>query len=145
MRLYEDDDARRVAELPARRDDGGRGRTRDRATGPPSGRRNDCCRHVVDGGRVIPEPRFLPPTRSTWRAEADVVVVGTGAAGPAAAVSLASSGRRVVVLAKGELMSGSTPLAQGGLAVVTDPEDSFASHASDTIVAAAGLADDAIV
>jgi L-aspartate oxidase len=94
---------------------------------------------------VIPQPRFLPPTRSTWRTEADVVVVGTGAAGLAAAVSLASSGRRVVVLAKGELMSGSTPLAQGGLAVVTDPEDSFAAHASDTIVAGAGLSDEAAV
>jgi L-aspartate oxidase len=73
------------------------------------------------------------------------VVVGTGAAGLSAAVSLASSGRRVVVLAKGELMSGSTPLAQGGLAVVTDPEDSFVAHASDTVVAAAGLADEPTV
>jgi L-aspartate oxidase len=94
---------------------------------------------------VIPPLRFLPATRATWHAEADVVVVGTGAAGLSAAVALAASGRRVVVLAKGELTSGSTPLAQGGLAIVTDPEDSFASHASDTIVAAAGLADDAIV
>jgi L-aspartate oxidase len=94
---------------------------------------------------VIPQPRFLPATRSTWRASADVVVVGTGAAGLAAAVSLASSGRRVVVLAKGELMSGSTPLAQGGLAVVIDPEDSFAAHSSDTMVAGAGLADEVAV
>jgi L-aspartate oxidase len=74
-----------------------------------------------------------------------VVVVGTGAAGLSAAVSLAASGRRVVVLAKSELTSGSTPLAQGGLAVVTDPEDSFAAHALDTIAAAAGLADAATV
>ena len=39
-------------------------------------------------------------------------------------------------------MSGSTPLAQGGLAVVTDLEDSFSAHARDTVVAAAGLADE---
>jgi L-aspartate oxidase len=94
---------------------------------------------------VIPPPRFLPAIRSAWHVEADVVVVGTGAAGLSAAVSLASSGRRVVVLAKGELTSGSTPLAQGGLAVVTDPEDSFAAHAVDTMVAAAGLADEPTV
>jgi L-aspartate oxidase len=94
---------------------------------------------------VIPQPRFLPAAHSTWDAEADVVVVGTGAAGLSAAVSLAASGRRVVVLAKGELASGSTPLAQGGLAVVTDLEDSFASHASDTIIAGAGLADETSV
>jgi L-aspartate oxidase len=78
----------------------------------------------------------------SWRTEADAVVVGTGAAGLSAALSLASSGRRVVVLAKGELTSGSTPLAQGGLAVVTDARDSFQAHALDTVVAAAGLADD---
>lgn len=83
--------------------------------------------------------------RSTWRAEADVVVVGTGAAGLSAAVSLASSGRHVIVLAKGRVTSGSTPLAQGGLAVVTDQEDSFAAHVSDTIVAGAGLADETAV
>jgi L-aspartate oxidase len=51
----------------------------------------------------------------------------------------------VVLLTKGELASGSTPLAQGGLAVVTDREDSFAAHISDTIVAAAGLADESSV
>lgn len=73
------------------------------------------------------------------------MVVGTGAAGLSAAVSLASNGRRVVVLAKSELVSGSTPLAQGGLAVVTDPDDSFAAHATDTMVAAAGLADEGAV
>ena len=94
---------------------------------------------------MISEPRFLPTSRPTWRTEADVVVVGTGAAGLSAAASLASSGRHVLVIAKGELTSGSTPLAQGGLAVVTDPEDSFAAHTSDTIIAAAGLADEATV
>ncbi len=94
---------------------------------------------------MIPPLRYLPASHPTWRAEADVVVVGTGAAGLSAAVSLAASGRRVMVLAKSELISGSTPLAQGGLAVVTDPADSFAEHATDTMVAAAGLADEAAV
>jgi L-aspartate oxidase len=91
---------------------------------------------------IAPRPRFLPATSASWSSEADVVVVGTGAAGLSAALSLASSGRRVVLLAKSALMSGSTPLAQGGLAVVTDLEDSFSAHAHDTVVAAAGLADE---
>ncbi len=91
---------------------------------------------------IAPRPRFLPTRGASWHAHADAVVVGTGAAGLSAALSLASSGRRVVVLAKGELTSGSTPLAQGGLAVVTDAEDSFSAHSRDTVVAAAGLADE---
>lgn len=91
---------------------------------------------------MAPRPRFLPTAGASWSRKADVVVVGTGAAGLSAALSLASNGRRVVLLAKGELVSGSTPLAQGGLAVVTDVEDSFSQHAHDTVVAAAGLADE---
>ena len=87
-------------------------------------------------------PRFLPETVATWHGDAEVVVVGTGAAGLSAALSAASGGRRVLLLTKGELTSGSTPLAQGGLAVVTDPLDSFVAHANDTLVAAAGLADE---
>ncbi|MGA7835773.1 MAG: L-aspartate oxidase [Acidimicrobiales bacterium] len=93
----------------------------------------------------LPSPRFLPSTSASWHVEADLVVVGTGAAGLSAALTAARTGRHVVVLAKGELTSGSTPLAQGGLAVVTDPADSFASHASDTLVAGAGLGDGARV
>ncbi len=92
-----------------------------------------------------PAPRFLPPTSASWHGEADLVVVGSGAAGLSAALSAAKSGRRVVLLTKGELTSGSTPLAQGGLAVVTDPADSFGAHASDTLVAGAGLSDEARV
>ena len=87
---------------------------------------------------TFPSLRFLPATTVSWYSDADVVVVGTGAAGLSAALSAASRGRRVVVLSKGELESGSTPLAQGGLAAVTDPADSFGAHANDTIVAGGG-------
>jgi L-aspartate oxidase len=70
----------------------------------------------------------------------DVVVVGSGAAGLSCALAASEFNQRVVLVTKGALRSGSTPFAQGGLAVVSDAEDSFDAHARDTLVAAAGLA-----
>ena len=68
----------------------------------------------------------------------DVVVIGSGAAGLSAALTLAPK-LKVAVLAKGGLSSGSTALAQGGIAAVLEPGDTFESHIEDTIVAGAGL------
>ena len=68
----------------------------------------------------------------------DVVVIGSGAAGLSAALTLAPK-LKVAVLAKGDLSSGSTALAQGGIAAVLEPGDTFESHIEDTIVAGAGL------
>ena len=74
----------------------------------------------------------------------DVVIVGSGAAGLTAALNLA--GRfRVAVLAKGGLSDGSTAWAQGGIAAVLEPGDTFESHVEDTMVAGAGLNDRATV
>jgi L-aspartate oxidase len=70
--------------------------------------------------------------------EFDVVVIGSGAAGLSAALTLAPA-LKVAVLAKGGLSSGSTALAQGGIAAVLEPGDTFESHIEDTIVAGAGL------
>ncbi len=74
----------------------------------------------------------------------DVVVVGSGAAGLTAALNLAQR-FRVVVLAKGGLSEGSTAWAQGGIAAVLEPGDTFESHVEDTMVAGAGLNDRATV
>jgi L-aspartate oxidase len=70
----------------------------------------------------------------------DVVVIGSGAAGLSAALTLAPE-LKVAVLAKAELSSGSTAWAQGGIAAVLEPGDTFESHIEDTIVAGAGLND----
>jgi L-aspartate oxidase len=70
----------------------------------------------------------------------DVVIVGSGAAGLSAALTLAPH-LRVAVLAKGEISEGSTAWAQGGIAAVLEPGDTFESHVEDTIVAGAGLND----
>ena len=65
----------------------------------------------------------------------DVLVIGSGAAGLTAALNLA--GRfKVAVLAKGE---GATGWAQGGIAAVLEPGDTFEAHVEDTMIAGAGL------
>jgi L-aspartate oxidase len=68
----------------------------------------------------------------------DVLVVGSGAAGLSAALALAPE-LKVGVLAKGPISSGSTAWAQGGIAAVLEPGDTFESHVEDTIAAGAGL------
>ncbi len=69
----------------------------------------------------------------------DVLVIGSGAAGLTAAVTLAAAGKRVAVIAKGGLSEGSTAWAQGGIAAVMEAGDTFDSHIEDTMVAGAGL------
>ena len=76
------------------------------------------------------------------RRSADVVVIGTGVAGLACALELA--GRRVDLLTKTTLSSGSSLWAQGGVAVAMGAGDSPELHAADTVAAGAGLVDPAI-
>jgi L-aspartate oxidase len=68
----------------------------------------------------------------------DFIVVGSGIAGLSFALKAADHGR-VLVLTKKLSWSGSTNLAQGGIASVMDPNDSVDRHAHDTLVAGAGL------
>jgi len=72
--------------------------------------------------------------------EYDLLVAGAGIAGLTAALKAAADGAQVVVLSKA-LRSGigSTNLAQGGIATVTEKSDSFASHLQDTLEAGDGL------
>lgn len=68
----------------------------------------------------------------------DVIIIGSGAAGLTAALNLAEH-HRVGVIAKGGLSEGSTAWAQGGIAAVLEPGDSFDAHIEDTMIAGAGL------
>ena len=89
--------------------------------------------------------RYLPKSEVKWTREADVVIVGTGAAGLSAALTANAWGQRVIILCKGGPGGGSTPLAQGGLAAVMDREDSLELHVTDTLVAGAGLSQESSV
>jgi L-aspartate oxidase len=80
----------------------------------------------------------------SWQENADVVVIGTGVGGLAAALAAHRAGRRVVVLSKAGRKPGATAThyAQGGIAVVLpDTDDSVDAHVSDTLTAGAGLCD----
>ena len=87
-----------------------------------------------------PELRHLPWSQTHWDREADVVVVGSGAAGVTAALTAARHGRDVLLLTKEEdIGGGATPFAQGGLAAAIGPGDDPGLHERDTIEAGAGL------
>jgi L-aspartate oxidase len=82
--------------------------------------------------------------RPHWHTRADVVVIGTGVAGLAAALAAHRRGRRVVVLSKASEPEGATATfyAQGGIAVVLPrTDDSVDAHVQDTLAAGAGLCD----
>ena len=80
----------------------------------------------------------------SWTRDTDVVVLGSGAAGLAAALA-ARPVRDVLIVTKDTLDAGSTAWAQGGLAAVFDPADTFAEHVRDTLDAGGGLCDESAV
>jgi L-aspartate oxidase len=68
----------------------------------------------------------------------DVVVIGGGIAGLRAALAVPES-LRVLVVTKDKLRESNSTYAQGGIAVVRDPEDRLENHVEDTLTAGAGL------
>jgi len=72
----------------------------------------------------------------------DVAIVGSGLAGLSVALHLAQT-RKVVVVSKRSLLDGASNWAQGGIAAVLDSHDSHEQHIADTLVAGAGLCDEA--
>ena len=74
----------------------------------------------------------------------DFLVIGSGLAGLTFALEVAAAGR-VALLAKREAWDTNTWLAQGGVASVLAPDDSFEQHARDTVEVGAGLCDPELV
>lgn len=76
----------------------------------------------------------------------EVLVLGTGVAGYAAALAAAEAGARVLLAAKGDPAQSNTAWAQGGIAaVLPGTADTPAAHAADTLAVGQGLCDAGLV
>ncbi len=74
----------------------------------------------------------------------DVLILGSGIGGLMLALQSARHGD-VLVLTKKRADDSNTNWAQGGIAAVFDPRDSFARHEADTLTCGAGLSDPDVV
>lgn len=94
----------------------------------------------------IEAPRYAlhTPPAQTRALRAGVLVIGSGAAGLAAALRAAEQ-TTVTVLARGLLPESNSAWAQGGIAAALDEGDSPRFHIADTLIAGAGLCDEAAV
>src|SRR3954470_20179565 len=75
----------------------------------------------------------------------DVLVVGSGASGLAAAVAAHRAGARVAVAAKGSLQSCNSAKAQGGIQAAFGEDDSPEQHAEDVLKSSHEPADHRLV
>ncbi len=90
----------------------------------------------------LTQRRYLLPFKATRLQQqvTDVLVIGGGVAGLRAAIAASEIGD-VMVLTKDTIEQSNTWYAQGGIAAVLNPADSFDLHLSDTESAGAGLCD----
>src|SRR5688500_18686501 len=95
---------------------------------------------------AITQRRYLLPFKAARLPQqvADVLVIGGGVAGLRAAIA-ASETANVLLLTKDTIDQSNTWYAQGGIAAVLQPHDSYESHINDTKIGGAGLCDDRAV
>ncbi|HEX5362983.1 MAG TPA: L-aspartate oxidase [Gallionella sp.] len=72
----------------------------------------------------------------------DTLIIGSGLAGLTLALKLADH-QRVGLITKKSLQDGASSWAQGGIAAVLSENDSIDAHIQDTLIAGAGLCDEA--
>ncbi len=70
----------------------------------------------------------------------DTLIIGSGLAGLSLALKLADQ-QKIAIITKKSLLDGASAWAQGGIAAVLSPLDSWENHIHDTDVAGAGLCD----
>jgi len=95
----------------------------------------------------ITQRRYLIPFNATRLPQqfTDVLVIGGGVAGLRAAIAAADGGAEVLLLTKDTIGESNTWYAQGGIAAVLQPLDSYESHIQDTEIGGAGLCDERAV
>ncbi len=74
----------------------------------------------------------------------DVLIIGSGLAAATLALSL-PAGMKILLVTKKSLTDSSSYWAQGGIAAVMGDDDSFDEHVRDTLLAGAGLCNEAVV
>ncbi len=82
--------------------------------------------------------------RDTFHRFTDVLVIGAGIAGMRAALEVPPD-QSVLVVTKDRVTESNSSYAQGGIAGVRSPEDTFENHVEDTLIAGDGLCDRAVV
>ena len=92
---------------------------------------------------ALSQRRYLIPFKAARLPQqfTDVLVIGGGIAGLRAAIAAAAEGVEVVLLTKDTIDESNTWYAQGGIAAVLQPLDSYESHVDDTEKGGAGLCD----
>lgn len=93
-----------------------------------------------------PADRYLVPfdARDTFHRFTDILVIGAGIAGLRAALEVPPD-LGVLVVTKDRVTESNSSYAQGGIAGVLSPEDTFGNHVEDTLTAGDGLCDRAVV
>jgi L-aspartate oxidase len=91
-------------------------------------------------------PRYLVPfhPKRIPHHFTDVLIIGGGIAGLRAAMEI-DPRLSLLVITKDTMEQSNSAYAQGGIASVIDPEDNFASHVEDTLIAGANLCDRDVV
>ena len=73
----------------------------------------------------------------------DVLIIGSGLAGLSLALRVADH-KKVCLVSKRKMNDAASDWAQGGIAAVQNNEDSIEAHIQDTLIAGAGLCDEAV-
>ena len=82
--------------------------------------------------------------RLPMRVDTDFLIIGTGVAGLTLALELSKHGT-VTCVTKRTRQDSATNYAQGGIAAVLDPDDSFAAHVADTLTTGGGISHPEVV